>query len=178
MFAVSHQNTYAGLALGCALFATVTDVRDRKIPNALTGAAVIMGVLVHLAWDGWGGLGSSVEAGLLSGVLFLALYIAGGIGAGDVKLMAAIGFLNGLPSLELVLLGTAISGGLFAIAVSVHKGNLSQSMSRMGALLHIGEAQRTQAAGADALKGAEALSIPYAIPIAAGCLLNFLGPIR
>lgn len=177
MFAASHQDTYAGLALGCALLATVTDIRERRIPNALTGAAAIMGLLVHAAWDGWGGIGSSMEAGLLSGALFLVLHLAGGMGAGDVKLMAAIGFLNGLARLEWILLCTVLSGGFLAAAILARNVSLRQLTVRASVWVHAGASCNFKKADKAVLAGGS-LSIPYAVPIAAGCLLNFVGQIR
>ncbi len=177
MFQASHQIIYAGLALGCALLATVPDVRERRIPNVLTGTAAIAGMLLHTGWDGWSGFVSSVEAGFLAGVLFFLLHLAGGMGAGDVKLMFAIGALNGLFSLQSVLIGTVLSGGFVAAVFCLTGGRLRQASSQISAFAGFLKPGRVRA-HAETFAPSDSLRIPYAIPIAAGCLLNFAGRMR
>ncbi len=175
MLQVSHQAIYAGLALGCALVATVTDLRERRIPNALTGTAATTGMLLHAVMDGVGGLESSVEAGVVAGGLFLLLHLIGGMGAGDVKLMFAIGTLNSLASLPSVLIATVLSGGIFAVVFCLGGGRLRQSMAQIGGLLgSLGRGQ-LQAKNAGSISDCGTLSLPYAVPIAMGCLFGLAG---
>src|ERR1700743_2106458 len=91
---VHSQSIYATAALTCATVASVSDIRERKIPNWLTGPALLTGLVLHLCLDGLHGLGASALAAAIAGGIFLLFYIAGGMGAGDVKLMAALGALS------------------------------------------------------------------------------------
>lgn len=175
MLQVPHQVMYASLALGCALLATVTDLRERKIPNALNGTAAAAGMLLHAAWDGVHGFEASVEGGLVAGGLFLLLHLIGGVGAGDVKLMFAIGALHSLVSLPSVLIGIVLSGGTLAMVFCLSGGRLRQSLAQIGVFLGClkrGRLQRTFA-GSSCEHGS--LSLPYALPIALGCFFDLAG---
>ena len=178
MSQVSHQVVYAGLALGCALLAMVTDLRERRIPNALTGTAATAGLLLHAVVDGVSGFKSSMEAGFIAGGLFLLLHLFGGMGAGDVKLMFAIGALNSLASLPSVLIGTTLSGGAFAIVFCLSGGRLRQNLAYIGASLSCLRHGQSQLNNAESAAECRTLSLPYAVPIAAGCLFNLAGWMR
>ena len=73
------------------LIAGVTDLRSSKIPNWLTVSAMAAGLLSHSWFDGLSGLLFSVKGLGLGLALFLLFYVMGGMGAGDVKLLAAVG---------------------------------------------------------------------------------------
>ena len=79
------QLTYPAAASACALIASVTDVKSRRIPNLITVPAFFFGLLLHLFLGGWKQMLGSLAAGLICGVIFLIFYIAGGMGAGDVE---------------------------------------------------------------------------------------------
>ena len=76
-------------ALGCGLTGAVTDLRTRRIPNLLTAPSMLIGLLLHLASGGWKEGATALAALLLCGAVFLLFHLAGGMGAGDVKLIAA-----------------------------------------------------------------------------------------
>ncbi len=175
MLQVSHQVIYASLALGCALLATVTDLRERRIPNALTGTAAAAGILLHAGLDGVRGFETSVEGGVVAGGLFLLLHLIGGVGAGDVKLMFAIGALHSLASLPSVLIATVLSGGILAVVFCLSGGRLRQSLAQIGGFL--GCLKRGHLQGKVAMSSFErsSLSLPYAVPIAMGCFFDLAG---
>jgi prepilin peptidase CpaA len=110
------------LSIGLAT-AVVTDVRTRRIPNWLTGA--IAGAGFGLAFGG--GAVTPVQAGLglLAGLLLMMPgHVIGATGAGDVKLMAAIGSVVGPEVVFRAFLYSAVAGGVFALAVAMHRGIL------------------------------------------------------
>jgi prepilin peptidase CpaA len=79
------------IALVVALVGCVTDLRTRRIPNALTFSAAATAVVFHGIDAGLAGIGHSL-AGLAVGLaLFLPLFALRGLGGGDVKLLAALG---------------------------------------------------------------------------------------
>src|ERR1700751_6038262 len=104
----------AALCLTAALLsagiASVYDVKASRIPNALTGSSIAIGLLLHLAIGGWSQLAYSLLAGLIGGGLFLLFFLMGGMGAGDVKLMTAVGCLAGLGYLGRVMIATVVIG--------------------------------------------------------------------
>lgn len=109
-----------GLTLYLAL-ATVTDLWKRRIPNWLTGAATVSGLLFHLLDGGWqGGLRSVVGALAGFGIVFL-LYLPGAVGAGDVKLFAGIGALGGVEFAAVCILYSVLFAGAWAVLILLWK---------------------------------------------------------
>jgi prepilin peptidase CpaA len=105
------------LLLGVLIIAMITDIRSHRIPNWLTLPAIITGLGVNMISAGAGGVLSGIE-GLLLGIgLFIVLYLLGGMGAGDVKLMGAVGAILGPKMVLWSALYTALSGGIYAIAI-------------------------------------------------------------
>ncbi len=115
------------LALGLGT-AVVSDIRTRRIPNWLTAGMAAAGFGIAAG----GGVVTPAQAGLgMLGGLLLMLpgHLIGATGAGDVKLMAAVGALVGSGSILSVFLYTAIAGGVFAIFVAVRRGRLQQTVN-------------------------------------------------
>jgi prepilin peptidase CpaA len=108
------------LAAG-ALAATVIDIRTRRIPNALT--ATMAGVGVGLAASGLSGVSllASFAGFALGFALMLPGHALGATGAGDVKLMAAIGSLVGPVLIVKAVLFTLVAGGVLAVAVALRR---------------------------------------------------------
>lgn len=89
--------------------ATITDVKSRRIPNWLTFGAIIIGLFYHLLANGFTGGLFALKGIILGLAMLLPAFIWGGLGAGDVKLLAAIGALVG-PQFVL-------SAGIYSILV-------------------------------------------------------------
>jgi prepilin peptidase CpaA len=101
------------IVLVCA--AAYWDLRLRRIPNWLTMPALAAGLAYHLAIGGISGGGAAL-AGAASGALALGIvYLLGGMGGGDVKLMAAVGALLTWPAAGLAMLCTIFAGGVLAM---------------------------------------------------------------
>ena len=97
--------------------AAVTDLRTQKIPNLLTFSTMFLGLVYHSIINGWSGIIFSIE-GLLLGIAILIIpYIMGGMGAGDAKLMGAIGAMVGPKGVFIAFLYTAIAGGIYALII-------------------------------------------------------------
>jgi prepilin peptidase CpaA len=172
MDALSQELIFTGGALLCAGIGSFHDVRERRIPNRLTGPAIVAGLALHTISGGWHGLEDSALAGLIAGSIFFVFFFAGGMGAGDVKLMAAVGCFVGLSPLPLVVIATAIAGAVSAIVVSVYNGCLRETLRNVGALmLHHGRRGLTPHPELN-LGNTGTLRLPFALPIAAGCLFT------
>ena len=105
------------LLSGILIVAAAIDIRVRKIPNLLSFPAMVAGLLYHSVVTGWNGLIFSAE-GLVLGIgLFLIPYMMGGMGAGDAKLMGAIGAIVGPKGVLTAALLTAVAGGIYALVV-------------------------------------------------------------
>jgi prepilin peptidase CpaA len=120
----------AGLAT-----ATVIDIRTRRIPNDLTAAMV--GVGLGLAATGTSGI--TVAASFAGFFLGLALmmpgYALGATGAGDVKLMGAVGAIVGPALVVSAFLFTAIAGGVLAVIVATRRQRLGATLAQTGQLV-------------------------------------------
>lgn len=115
--------------------ATIVDVRTRRIPNELTAAMAVTGLgLAATGMSGVSLLGSAI--GLALGVaLMLPGHVFGGTGAGDVKLMAAIGAIVGPATVVTAFFFTAIAGGVLAIAVAAQRRRLGTTLAGTGKLV-------------------------------------------
>ena len=97
--------------------AALVDLHTRRIPNLLTIAAALVGLLLNVLRSGGPGA-LACGAGLLTGLAtFLPFYLARGFGAGDVKAMAAVGAFLGPKGVLLAAAGTFGVGGLGALLV-------------------------------------------------------------
>jgi prepilin peptidase CpaA len=133
---------FAALASG-ALVATVVDIRVRRIPNALT--ATMAGVGIGFAASGVSGvsLGASVVGLILGFALMMPGHALGATGAGDVKLMAAVGAIVGPALVVSAFLFTAVAGGVLALAVAVRRQRLAATLAGTGRLISApGEAKK------------------------------------
>ena len=111
-------------AAAACLIAAGTDLWKFKVYNALTLPA-LAGVLIASGLSGgWGGLAASGLGALTGFGLLAAFFAMGGVGAGDVKLLTALGAWLG-PSLTIhVFLASAIAAGLYALVLTVASGGL------------------------------------------------------
>ena len=172
MVVLPQQLMFTGGSLLCASIGSVHDVRERRVPNAVTGPAILAGLTLHAISSGWSGLGDSALAGLIAGGIFLIFFLAGGMGAGDVKLMAAVGCFAGLSSLRMVVIATVIAGAVFALVVGIYNGRLCETLRNVVALLQHHSQQGLKPHPDLNLTNARTLRIPFALPIAAGCLFT------
>src|SRR5689334_18711206 len=74
------------------------DVRHRRIPNKLVFVTLMGGISLNFVFRGWHGLASSLEGMFVAFVMMFILHIVGTMGAGDVKLFAAVGSIVGIAS--------------------------------------------------------------------------------
>jgi prepilin peptidase CpaA len=113
------------------LVAGVTDLRSCKIPNWLTLSAMASGLLGHSVLNGLSGLLFSAKGLGLGLALFLLFYVMGGMGAGDVKLLAAVGSFIGAEGVFSAGIMTMLLGGLYAIAMMVSSSGMRASLKQV-----------------------------------------------
>lgn len=125
---------FAALAAG-VLVATVVDIRTRRIPNELT--ATMAGIGVGLAATGVSGVSvwASMAGFALGLLLMMPGHALGATGAGDVKLMAAVGAIVGPGLVVSAFLFTAIAGGILAILVALRRRRLAATVARTRRLI-------------------------------------------
>jgi prepilin peptidase CpaA len=110
--------------LAACVVATATDLRSMRIPNWLTLPMLVAGITRGGLVGGLAGTGDAVAGAVFAGFVFIGAYIFAGGGAGDAKLMMALGAWLGLdPSVVLVMTVT-LSGFLLAMYFTVARGGL------------------------------------------------------
>jgi prepilin peptidase CpaA len=151
-----------GCAVSIASLAAVTDVWSRRIPNWLTFGTLLLGVLLNTWLRGLDGMASSLAGAVLGIALLLPFYAMGGIGAGDVKLVGALGAVLGPQALVSVALYGALAGGAMSLLILLKNGRLRLALT--GVLTRRQAPQRTRA------------TAPYGVAIAAGVALSLVLP--
>ena len=147
------------LILLLAMVACYFDLRYRRIPNWLTAAGVVIGLVANAAF---GRVWLAVAGTAVGFIVLLVPYLFGGVGAGDVKLLAAFGALIG-PSV--VLRGTLIGvllGGLGALWLIAREGKLLALVRDGLAFLAGGAAPRPRVRS----------TLPYAVFLSAGVIIG------
>ena len=173
MMPIEQEIVYPAAASICALIGSIYDLKSRRVPNLLTGPAVLVGLLLHLFVGGWREMLIAAGAGLICGVVFLIFYVAGGMGAGDVKLITAVGCLCGLPYIAAVLAFTAIAGGVMAFGIAWARGRLKETFLNVAALVVHHKSEGLTPHPEINVLNASTLRLPYALAIMAGCALTF-----
>lgn len=98
------------------IIAATYDIKEKRIPNALTFPTIIIGIILNIIFNGFQGLSFSIIGFFTGMALFFIPFALGAMGAGDVKLMGAIGSLMGWRFAVIVTLFSAIAG-LFVVIV-------------------------------------------------------------
>jgi prepilin peptidase CpaA len=163
---------YPALAVLCSVVAACFDIKSRRIPNLLVGPAFLIAILLHAVVDGAHGLLTSTGAGLVGGGIFLLFYVLGGMGAGDVKLVAAVCALAGWSNLPFILILTGIAGGVMGVIVAWRHGRLQQTFRNALGLTAHHLKHGLQAHPEMNVRNEAMLRLPYGIAIAAGCTLT------
>jgi len=161
---------------GFVLIAAVTDLSSRRIPNWLTVSTLVLGLVFHTLTAGWSGLGFALGGFATGFSILFVLWLIGGGGGGDVKLMGALGGWLGAKCVLYVFLCSSVfaaCAALVLIVTQVINGTLA------GRLVPVA-ANRAQ----DRLANqpipeirptvGNRWVIPYAVPVAAGTLCVLL----
>jgi prepilin peptidase CpaA len=147
--------------------AMVDDLARRQISNWISCSAFAAGLILQTVEGGWRGAGSALLGTVTGAAVFLIFYLLGGMGGGDVKLMAGFGAVLGVKQLLEAALWTAGCGGVMAFVVIV-ASQLRQFWTGRRRV----SATETQASGSMLRTRRE--SIPYAPAIAAGVWLSLV----
>jgi len=160
-----------------ALFAAIagfTDWRSRRIPNWLTLGGLLLGVLVNSATRGWLGAKDSLLGAGLGLVLLLPFVLVRSLGAGDWKLVGALGAFLGPQRLIAVLFATLLVAGLMALILVIWKRRMGQTLRNIARMLaavfsfHLPGPEVS-------LDNPEALKIPFGVAAAIAVILYAAG---
>jgi prepilin peptidase CpaA len=156
--------------IAASSIAAVIDLRTRRVPNVLTASIVAVGLglaALHLTHVSLPAAAAGMAVGLL---LMLPGHFLGGTGAGDVKLMAALGTLLGPAAIATAFLYTLVAGGVIVVMVAARRGRLKMTVARTAALVGTGGGNV-----ADIERPTSDNRFAYAPAIAIGACLAALG---
>ncbi len=147
-----------------SLTSFITDITKKKIYNIQTYPSMVLGLILGYTAGGGHGILMSF-AGLLTGLaLLFIIFLAGGIGAGDVKLLGAIGALKGTVFVLWTMFYTGLIGGIMAFALLIWKGKLLTTFKNLFTFLrHPVKARADQ-------KPEERMYLPYGVAISLGSI--------
>lgn len=118
-------------------------------------------------------MGWAAVAGLVGGGIFLIFFVLGGMGAGDVKLMAAVAAVAGFGHLMEMLFAIAIFGGIMAIALAMARGRLKTTLANVITLAGHHSTAGLLPHPELNVNAPGTLRLPYGLPIAVGCWFTF-----
>jgi len=150
----------------------VTDLKSRKIYNKVIFPGLMMTFGSHFVLGGWEGLQFSIIGFLIGFVILLIPYLLGGMGAGDVKLLALIGALKGSLFVLYTAVYMAVIGGIMALIILLinkEVGAFFKSFILWMYGLLCGIKMSLQIP-----KNSLSVTYPYGIAIAGGALLSLL----
>jgi prepilin peptidase CpaA len=161
---------HAVLAVG--LVACAWDLRTRRIPNELTFGAAAAGLLVLGMTSGLAGVANSVTGWACGVALFFPFFALRGMGAGDVKLLAAFGaWLGPADTLQLAL-SAAIAGGILALALACANHYLSTLLQNLRLLVITWAIAGPCVVETLTLDTARGPRLAYAVPLTIGAVIT------
>jgi prepilin peptidase CpaA len=147
-----------------------TDWRFRRIPNWLTVPGLVLGVAVNSLVFGWPGAKASLLGALLGLALLLPFVLVRSLGAGDWKLVGALGAFLGPQHLIAVLFGAILVAGLMAAVMVISHRRVRQTLSNLGRMLsafftlHLPGPELS-------LDNPESLKVPFGVAVAVAVIL-------
>jgi prepilin peptidase CpaA len=169
----AYWQTTCAILIPGILLASWIDYSQRRVPNWLNALLIVMGFIVQACYFGSAGFAAGTW-GLLTGFgLLIVPWLMHGMGAGDVKLMAAIGvWLGPLLTFYSFALG-AIIGGITAVVMILSTGRLRMACVNIGVILTKVSTPHAVFSEVGSAKsfGMTSQLLPYGVPLTAGTLL-------
>src|SRR5262249_5512954 len=160
------------IVLAVAVAACATDLRSRRIPNMLTFGAAAAAFVFALCTGGWSALAFSCLGWIVGASVFLLPFSLGGLGAGDVKLLAALGAWLGPHDAIWLALYTGVVGAIAAAIVALAKGYLKQALANVWLLWSHWQVAGLHKLDEISLEGSDSPRLAYAVPIFAGLVVT------
>lgn len=159
------------------LWASWIDYKERRVPNWLNAAIALAGFLAQAHFCGWQGLATGA-AGLAVGFAVLIIpWLMHGMGAGDVKLMMAIGVWLGPWVTFLSFCVGAVVGGVIAVVMILSTGRLWNAYANLATIANKVSNRSTIFTEFGSAKsfGSTSQLLPYGVPLTIGTLMVFFG---
>lgn len=153
-----------------AAVAASIDLATRRVPNVLTFGAALAALLYHALTGGLSGFGWACAGWLVGTAVFFPFFALGGMGAGDVKLVAALGAWLGPLGAVQVAIAAAVAGGLVALVVMVRARYVRTAWSNLRLLFSHWGVNGVSALPELTLASGKGPRLAYAVPILIGTL--------
>jgi prepilin peptidase CpaA len=124
------------VVLIASVIAALTDIMKFKVYNILTLPLLASGLIYHAVAGGQSALLGSVLGLLLGGGVLTVFYLMGGMGAGDVKFMAAVGAWLGVVLTFYVFVASALAAGIYALVLIFAYGSLRETYVNLQIICH------------------------------------------
>ena len=169
------SNWHVWLVTVTLVVAAVIDGWKLKVPNWITFPMILSGWIFGAAMGSWEGLGLSILGTVVGLALLLPAYAIGGMGAGDVKLLAGVGAWVGASVTFYAFCVSAILGGIIAVGMVVYRKRWSKHRDQFFGILTeiLTVRDPNQLAQLAAERKSRMMLLPYGIPIAIGTIAYF-----
>lgn len=168
-------NGHVWVVSAILIWAAWIDGKELRVPNWMTYSMILAGLVFNGITGGWEGLGFGSYGMLIGLACLMPLYAVGGMGAGDVKLMAGIGAWLGADVTWNAFLVSVVVGGIMAICMVLWRKSWNKHFANFFMIIHEfmtiknpGELSRIAAE-----RKPQMLLLPYGIPICIGSLAYF-----
>lgn len=162
----------AAAVLLSGVAACVTDLRARRIPNWLTFGSATLALGVHITLDGWAGVQQAGSGWIVGMLLLLPLFLLGGMGGGDVKLLASFGAWLGPGDVLWLAAYTSMAGGVIAIAVAFAHGYFTTMLRNLQTLLRFWWLAGPRPLPSLTLERGSGPRLAFAVPMFVGALVT------
>lgn len=169
------ENWHVKVVCVVLIVAAYIDGKELRVPNWITFPMVLSG-LVFCTWSGgWAGLGAGLLGMAVGLATLLPLYAVGGMGAGDVKLMAGIGAWLGASVTWNAFVWSVIVGGIMALGMVAWRRSWKKHSGNFGIIfmefLTVKNPRELTAIAKE--RKPQMLLLPYGIPICIGSIAYF-----
>ena len=161
------------LTLAMTILAALLDWRSRRIPNWLTVPGFVSGVTLHTVLNGWHGLQFALGGGVLALFLLLPLVLLRALGAGDWKLMGAVGAFLGPVLFVFVFFGSVLASGIMAMVQIYRTGRVVETFRNMWTLVKGFFAFGLKKNPQISLDNPRLLKLPFGVAVAVATIVCF-----
>ena len=160
------------IVIAVGMVACAFDIRTRRIPNALTFSVALAGLLFHAVASGSTGAQFAASGWVVGLLLLLPYFALGGMGAGDVKLVAALGAWLGPTHAFWLAIYAGIAGGAVGLIVALANGYLGTALANVRTMLTYWSLVGIKTVPGLTLESSTAPRVAYAIPILVGTVVT------
>ncbi len=158
-------------ALSFVAACVIADLRDRRIPNLLSLPTLALGMIINLVYFGVSGLCDSIGGLAIATLVLLGPFATGGIGAGDVKMMAAVGALLGARLGFISLVAGLAIGGLVMMVHLARIGRLAEKLRATWTMALSAYLTHSLQPLVRSPEDSATVALPYSVPLAVGTMI-------